>query len=98
VTGHVPLTVSLNLHTRSSTISFALGANAFEQHRSWLVLTAFPSSEFSLGRDEFATECLREDRLGQFFGTLGSGPETFFNGIGEFEESVDAADDFLLLR
>jgi hypothetical protein len=54
------------------------------------------AGQLGLGGDEFAAEGFGEDRLGDLVGAGGGRGQACLDGVGELEQGVHAADDFVL--
>ena len=76
----------------------ALGSYSLKEGGCVFVVAVFAAGEFGFGGDEFAAEGFGEDGLGQL---VHSSPGLFvagFDGLGEGEEVVYPADDFVFFE
>ena len=62
-----------------------------------LALPSLDSCQLGFRRDEFAAESFGEDGLRQFVGSGRGGGDAAFDVVGQLEQGIDAADDFVLL-
>ncbi len=72
------------------------GADAVEEGGGGFVVAAFGGGEGVFGGDELAAKGLGEDRLSEAIDLPAGRLVAGFDLIGDGEEGVDAADDFLL--
>ena len=75
----------------------AFGADAGEEGGGGFVGAVFAAGEFGFGGDEFAAEGFGEDGLGQLLGAGCGRRDPPLDRVGQLEQGLDAADDFVLL-
>ncbi|MCI0333149.1 MAG: hypothetical protein L0228_08000 [Planctomycetes bacterium] len=77
-------------------VAESVGLDAFEEGGGGFVVAVFAAGELGLGGDQLASKGFLQDGLREPVGPRGGRRSAPLDRLGEFEEGVDAADDFVL--